>query len=298
MRRRPRVSTPVLLLLAIGCGRPETSAPEAPEQKATMPAVAEVLPRPQTGGGGSGGQMQADGGAGGKLDTIPRFADAAPSQDAALAPDARPADAHQDAGAMDARPPVIIPRTDAGGVAAVLHGARWDIPCPGMPKDTGSEIYLCTNVFPMGMKACPRGQYYFIDQTVTFGGTKGTVYDVTLRFRGSMETGDYQGGTVDTGGFRTGGAVQGGNIHWGIGLWVSSPMQVYFPNSRPGRLVQKVDHTRTIQIEGGATIRMTAQDSDCAQRVYPDPSIPGVDGPGPLGGNYMQIDVLSVATAR
>jgi len=56
---------------------------------------------------------------------------------------------------------------------------------------------VCQN-FPAGTTTCPAGGNVMRDQTITFGGTPGTTFNVKLRVRGVLAPKHYVGGAVGT----------------------------------------------------------------------------------------------------
>ena len=120
-----------------------------------------------------------------------------------------------------------------------LDGQKYLLACG---PDQGYSNLVCQN--PQG--ACPnQGQPYLTlgmhnrDEHVKFGGTAGTVYQVTIRVRGIVEPKHYTGGTKDTAheGFYTGGAPsQSGNYN--VYLLKISGMQgqsYYLERAQPAR---------------------------------------------------------------
>jgi hypothetical protein len=182
----------------------------------------------------------------------------------------------------------------------VLDGARWDLKCSAATRGN-----LCLVLAPGKTQAsdCPAGTgYTSVDKTLTFGGKPGTTYQVTLHVRGSIETGDYTVAADD--GWGVGGTFKSGSVHLNMSLDISSPKQTFHPNDKGGGgQVQTFDYTKTIMIEGGATIHMGASDTDCDMHRYCKPNsspcegyvIPGITpAPAPFDGSFLQIDVVSV----
>ncbi len=119
----------------------------------------------------------------------------------------------------------------AGGganVAAALSGLNLLVQCGAQANQMRSCSYL-----PPADANCGSGQVRsYATSVVTMGGDSGTVYDVTLRFRGIIEANEYQGGTSDNNGFYVGGNVegQGGPQYSQYSLEVSAPAGVYHLN--------------------------------------------------------------------
>jgi hypothetical protein len=197
----------------------------------------------------------------------------------------------------------------AGGTSTLLsyasqiNNVRFEVPC-GTYQEADQ---VCDN-FPAGTTSCPAEGDYNFHRTVTFGGAAGTVYDVALHVRGVTEPRNYTGGTSDGHHFYTGGSAPS-DVYNVYSFKISSPPQIYFFNYDEGKgeghYVFLIDHQKTVQIAGGATIEMTALDSNCsAIRNCQDGTIgpncmpfivPGVSNPdGGYNGQFVQIDVDAV----
>jgi hypothetical protein len=165
-----------------------------------------------------------------------------------------------------------------------LDGQKYILSCG---PDQGYSNLVCQN--PQG--ACPnQGQPYLTlgmhnrDDHVKFGGTPGTVYQVTIRVRGIVEPKHYTGGVKDTAheGFYTGGAPStSGNYN--VYLLKTSGMQgqSYFLNAlnqQEAHFSYAIDYTVTIPIEGGADMWFLSDDSNCSAIKNCDTS--SVDKPG------------------
>jgi len=165
-----------------------------------------------------------------------------------------------------------------------LDGQKYLLACGA---DQGYSNLVCQN--PQG--ACPnQGQPYLTlgmhnrDEHVKFGGTAGTVYQVTIHVRGIVEPKHYTGGVKDAAheGFYTGGAPsQSGNYN--VYLLKTSGMQAqsYFLNSlnqQEAHFTYAIDYTVTIPIEGGADMWFLSDDSNCSAIKNCDTS--SVDKPG------------------
>ena len=161
---------------------------------------------------------------------------------------------------------------------------------------------LC-DVLPPNQTTCPSNGYTSIDRTLHFGGTPGTIYDVTIRFQGTHEAGDYTGGTANPRQFLRGATHINGGLHTWLSMEVSAPAATYNPNAGGnGGSVQIYDYVATIPIEGGATIRLKGFDIDCAMHRYCMPANPCkglvIDGISPandpIDGAFLHMDVTSV----
>lgn len=174
---------------------------------------------------------------------------------------------------------------DGGGVAGALDGLRWEMPCI---VDEGGNVCTVNDATP---------------QTATIAGTGHN--NVTLRFRGVIETRGYVGGTVD-GYFNTGGDASNTSDSFNVyALTVSSPAQVYYVNMGVSNIYNTfaIDYTETLPIDGGATATLTAgavngaeienKDVNGTPIVVPDI----VPAPAAFNGQFVQMDVISVSGA-
>lgn len=181
----------------------------------------------------------------------------------------------------------------SGDPGAALNGQRWDT--PHQPMQAPGKEYCV-----------------YKDMDVQFGGTPGTLYNVTLRFRGVLEGKEYLGGTAQGQGlqFYTGG-MPGTTDPWAnyntVGFTVSAPMQTYYLNNAElnvigDDMVFAMDYTVTIQIAGGATLHLFSQDSNCTAVPNAAGSVsPGVTAPIMIPNvasngmdQFAQMDVVSV----
>jgi hypothetical protein len=193
----------------------------------------------------------------------------------------------------------------AGGSApeAELNGASWTMKCNKADTDPTAQdrCYL----LPPGASTCPSAGYTSVDQTLHFGGTPGTHYQVTIHFQGTHEAGDYTGGTADPKQFLRGATHITGGLHTWLSMEVSSPAATYNPNSGGGAgSVQLYDYSATIPIDGGATIHLKAFDIDCLMHRYcqnndtknckglVQPPISPADAP--IDGSFLVMNVTSV----
>jgi hypothetical protein len=169
-------------------------------------------------------------------------------------------------------------------VAATLDGLRWELPCI---KDTNDPT-VCETIPSTSPSA-------------TMGGTPGTIYDVTLRFRGVVEISKYDGGSA-SGYWQIGGTPLAGSTINVYGLAVSAPAQSYYVNQGISyRVVVALDYTETVPIAAGATVTLNADSRDSFQLRNLDASgqpivVPGVrPAPEPFDGQFVQMDVMAVA---
>lgn len=188
--------------------------------------------------------------------------------------------------------------------ALELNGESWTMKCskPDTAPDAENRCYL----LPPGQDQCGSG-YTSVDKTLHFGGTPGTTYQVTIRFQGTHEAGDYQGGTKQgpKGEFLTGATHINGGLHTWLSMEVSSPAATYNPNAGGGAgSVQVYDYTATIPIAGGATVRLKAFDIDCLMHRYCQNNdfknckgyvLPPISpAASPIDGSFLQMSVMSV----
>lgn len=189
----------------------------------------------------------------------------------------------------------------ASSPAAELEGAGWTMKCTKPSGNGDNQCYL----YPPGQSSCPSGGYMSVDQTLHFGGTAGTTYDVTIHFQGTHEAGDYSGGTKITNQLLKNAMHTASGPHTWLAMEVSAPAATYNPNSGGGAgSVQVYDYMATIQIQGGATIHLTGHDSDCLMHRYCQnnvlnpckglvvPDISPADSP--IDGSFLNMHVVSV----
>jgi len=184
---------------------------------------------------------------------------------------ARPADARADG----------PPAGDASVPFATLTGLQWLLPCTAA---IGSNSCACDATMRVVHLADPDPR----------------LYDVTVRIRGVMEGGSYQGGTA-MGNWYVGGASTNPllNIYE---LDVTSPSAHYFLNAVPGAIAE-LDYTVTLPITSDATLTLTSDGQDGRQLKNLGSGgaplvIPGVaTTPSPYDGQFAQLDVVSVVLA-
>jgi hypothetical protein len=204
-----------------------------------------------------------------------------------------------DAGLVDATAgePFGIDRdVPDAGPATVLTGLRWELPCtnPSTPAACACAVSAA--------------------KAATLQGSDGQGYDVTLRFRGVVEVKTYAGAASgDATGAFAGGAnasffVAGGtpaNDAWNVyELDVSDPKQVFYLNAAPSPVdyVFGMDYIATIRMNAGATVTLVASSVEGKeiQNLGPE-GVPLVvaevsPAPEPYGGQFIQLDVLAVAS--
>lgn len=161
-----------------------------------------------------------------------------------------------------------------------LNGLRWELPCI---SNTTPQHCQCAD--PANVEA-------------TMNGRPGERYDVTLRFRGVVETKDYTGGSNNGAHFQTGGspAVSGFNVYK---LEVSDPVGNFYLNrfyaGQPAGDVIAIDYAVTIQINNGATVRLVTTSVDSEElRNLGGLEIPDIENLVPNQGQFIQMDVLDI----
>ncbi|HYO98509.1 MAG TPA: hypothetical protein VER33_28600 [Polyangiaceae bacterium] len=187
--------------------------------------------------------------------------------------------------------------------AATLDGQRLELPCDAVSESAN----VCWD-YPTGTATCPStatAPYLPVNRRIVFGGPPGMIYDVTLHIHGVVETKIYQGGQDRGDYFYVGGAPSASTFN-SYSLSVSAPAAVYYFNAGPGEIYSVVllNHHKTIRVQAGATLQLTAQDRDCRMiRNCRDtaastcaPLVPPgiVPAPAPFNGQYLQLDVTSV----
>lgn len=181
--------------------------------------------------------------------------------------------------------------------AAVLDGFRFEFPCKGVMAETPKQGAGCESAL---VKGDPNTTDNF--KTVkTFGGEKGKKYKVTLRFRGVVEPMMYKDGKKDGDYFYRGGGPNNGtyNIYK---IAISSPESHYFLNrqDKVGHRIFTIDYTKSIVIEGGATITLSGDGqngkliSNFAKHVVPDIA----PAPKAYHGQFVQINVVSTEEVK
>ncbi len=185
--------------------------------------------------------------------------------------------------------------------AAALEGVRWELTC-GATVEDGRVCEYATD--------CAAGTRINFDKTVVFGGEPGQVYQVTLRWRGVVEPHKYLGGQADGTHFRVGGTPDpdaSTNLFGVYSVEVSAPHEIYYLNddTQTGHYVFPIDHTKTIDIEGGARLHLLDVDQvlPCYAARNCDPALPVctpfvIDGVGPapaaFNGQFIEMNVVSV----
>ncbi|MBI1375326.1 MAG: hypothetical protein GC159_21625 [Phycisphaera sp.] len=178
-------------------------------------------------------------------------------------------------------------------IAKELDGYRFEFPCKGPMAEKPAQV--CES-------ALVKGDPFKTDNfqvTKTFGGEKGKTYNVTLRFRGVVEPMMYKGGEMDGPYFYRGGEPN--NATYNIyKIDVSSPAGHYFLNrqDKVGHEIFTIDYTKTIQIDGGATITLLG-DGQNGKLIanYKKLTVPEIDTE-PFNGQWVRVDVVKVEEAK
>jgi len=217
---------------------------------------------------------------------------------------------------------------DLSAVAAELHGHTILMPCE---QDT--EVRVCR---PLGNPCNGGGDPALAgecshDETVTIGGTAGTMYNVTLRIRGLVEGKTFQNGSMDrdssgsqipADGLSVGGEPNNGANGYNIYMIrVASPAEDFFLNSiaaggdtRIRHSLFEIDFMFDLPVEGGTTVRLVSADpnnsaikncadpdqgSVCNPQTLPnlDPLIAADVGSQPYNGQFVGVTVESVSVA-
>ncbi|HJT71436.1 MAG TPA: hypothetical protein VJ731_14650 [Terriglobales bacterium] len=159
----------------------------------------------------------------------------------------------------------------------------------------------CTGQYAPQPDTCLHDQHH--QQSFTFGGKTGTVYDVTLRVRGIFEPTTISGGdTPDSKHpyFKIDGQVSTPDwSRWEIA--VSNPKHSYWLNHYPsvGHIIYKEDFEETIPVAASASVVIQVIDGNDRQidnaKNAPDRQqiIPGVVD-HPLAGQMLRIDLVRV----
>lgn len=180
---------------------------------------------------------------------------------------------------------------------AAINGFRYEFPCKDPMPENPKQGADCVSGL---VKGDPKKTDNFKAEK-TFGGEKGKRYKVTLRFRGVVEPMMYKGGKMDGDYFYIGGEPNNGtyNIYK---LSVSSPPSHFFLNrqDKVGHQIFTIDYTKTIEIDGGATITFLGDGqngrliSNFSKLVVPSIA----PAPKPFNGQFVQVDVIEVAEVK
>jgi hypothetical protein len=189
------------------------------------------------------------------------------------------------------------PAEDLKALAAALDGYRYEFPCkepmPENPKPGADGVSARAT-------DDPKTNDRFTDVR-QFGGEPGTRYKVTLRVRGVVEPMMYKNGEMDGDTFYRGGEPN--NATYNIyELTLSAPESHFFFNRQDtvGHRIFTIDYTKTIEIEGGATLTFHGNGqngrmiTNFSKLVVPE--IP--PAPQPYNGQFIQLNVVDVVKAK
>ena len=189
------------------------------------------------------------------------------------------------------------PAEDLKKIAASIDGYRYEFPSkdpmPENPKPGADGISArATND--------PATNDKFTD-VKKFGGEAGKRYKVTIRVRGVVEPMMYKDGKQDGDYFTIGGEPNNAtyNIYQ---LTVSAPASHFFFNrqDKVGHKIFTIDYTRTIEIEGGATLTFHGNGQNGRMITNYDklvvPDVP--PAPQPFNGQFIQLNVIDVVEAK
>ena len=189
--------------------------------------------------------------------------------------------------------------------AGEMNGFRWELPCedPDLRDECAWDPSLLEGALDDPDFALHR------ETLVLFGGDPSVVYDVEIRIRGLTEPKDFTGGEVQADHFQIGG-TPGSNDYNIYSVEVADPLEVYTLNRNEmgtGHYTFVVDYTVTIPIRGGAEVRLAMRDPNNIAIANPGGSSGSTDPfvvpeippfPDPFYGQFLQMDVLSVAPQR
>jgi hypothetical protein len=212
-------------------------------------------------------------------------------------------------------------------LASELDNQTYKLPC-GPDRYPGSTVRVCCNN-PGGSETmgvcndnCPSDPDLALtgfrnkDTTINFGGTAGTTYAVTLRVRGVVEPKVYQNcpklGEGFCGGPNAAPAEPGAYNVYMIEVANTAGTSRYFLNALDepeAHTSYGIDDEVTIDIEGGAAIRLVAADENCTaiancsesnkdEQQCPPVTVDLSDHPEimqPYDGQFVVVDVLNVA---
>ncbi|HEV7606810.1 MAG TPA: hypothetical protein VGO61_05705 [Steroidobacteraceae bacterium] len=182
--------------------------------------------------------------------------------------------------------------------AASLAGLRLEVPCANPKFNDDTECH-----WEQGLLQSADPHWKLKREIVrTFSGKAGALYAVTLHARGVVEPKNFMDGTVQFEHFQTGGTPLKNDYNF-YSLHVSDPEATYTFNrneEKVGHYTFPIDYRVTIPIRGGATVTMGAYDSnDVAIANHEHFVVDGVPpSPQPFDGQFFQLDVLSIKSAK
>lgn len=182
-------------------------------------------------------------------------------------------------------------------IGSTIDGFRYEFPCKNAMPEKPTPGADCESGLVRGD---PKKTDNFMAER-KFNGEKGKRYKVTLRFRGVVEPMMYKNGKMDGDYFYIGGEPN--NATYNIyKLSVSSPPSHYFLNrqDKVGHKIFTIDYTKTIEIDGDATITFLGDGqngrliSNFDKLVVPDVA----PAPKPFNGQFVQVNVVGVVEAK
>lgn len=189
---------------------------------------------------------------------------------------------------------------DLKSIAAELDGYVFKFPCKGeMPEHPKKGADGESALVPPG--ADPKKTDNFTAEK-KFGGEKGKRYRVALRFRGVVEPMMYKNGKMDGDLFYIGGEPN--NATYNIyEIKVSAPESHYFLNrqDKVGHRIFTIDYTKTIEIEGQATVTFYGNGQNGRLITNFDKLVVADVSPRikqPFNGQFVQVDVVDVAEVK
>ena len=184
-------------------------------------------------------------------------------------------------------------KTTSKKLGAAIDGYRWEFPCKGVALENPKPGMDCESGLVTGD---PKKTDNFTAER-KFEGEKGKRYQVTLRFRGVVEPMMYKGGKMDGDYFYIGGEPNN-NTYNIYKLTVSSPASHYYLNrqDKVGHRIFTIDYTKTIDIDGGATITFLGDGQNGRLIANFDKLVVPDIAPAPkaFNGQFVQVNVLDV----
>ncbi len=164
-----------------------------------------------------------------------------------------------------------------GSALAAIGNLAWKLPFTG---PVSASVKTCAST---------------VVASAVMNGAPATTYNVRLRFHGVIELKAYTGGSNDLAYWQVGGTPSG-TVWNTYKLEISSPAATYYLNRGIDSTLTcyAVNYTKTVQIDTGATVTMTA-DSNGSEEVYHTVSNGEVTNPAqPYYGQFINMEVLSV----